>query len=86
MTQQIIWRHINETPHSGWFMWDVYEVPATEVTEDFTEFAKKNYIPTLDGNYIYIGIYHSFNKETLQRASEGKDWDWDAKYFKVVVV
>ncbi len=86
MTPQIIWRHINETPHSGWFMWDVYEVPMSEVTPEFNEFAKKNYLPALDGSYIYAGITHSFNKETMERALEGKDWDYTDRYFKVVVV
>ncbi len=84
--KQTIWRHINETPHSGWFMWNVYEIPASDVEEGFSSFAKKHYLPTPDGNYIYPGITHSFNQRDMQRAMEGSDWDYDSKYAKVVVV
>jgi hypothetical protein len=67
-------------------MWDVYDVTDSDMIDMSLPRFQKMYLPTLDGGLIYIGISHSFNLEELQRAKEGKDWDYNDRYVKVVVV
>ena len=51
--KQTVWVHINETSHSGAFVWTVYDV-----TGDKEEIEKSpyfdRYTQTRDGGYIYV--------------------------------
>jgi hypothetical protein len=80
--KQRIWRHINTTSHSGWFMWDVTEITMNR----FQIYNKNSYLPTRDGGLIHIGISHSFSDLDRQRALEAKDMYYASEYVEIIVV
>lgn len=53
---QRVWRTLSETPNSGFFVWEVWEViGATQKEKYFDE--------TQDGGYILVACTHFFDKE-----------------------
>ncbi len=63
MDRQRVWIHINETSHSGAFIWSVYEVigepnPGTE----------KLYTKAADDTYIFVPtLMHTWNVEIFKQ-------------------
>lgn len=51
--KQTVWLHINETSHSGSFVWEVYDATVDKEEIEKSSYFDK-YLPTRDGGYIYV--------------------------------